>query len=88
MDPDTCELKFLNARARTLAPEVQEGMPCYALMGRTNRCPDCPALAAREKGSAIVYNERLKLRVPVEATYMQWKGKGAWMLSCRQKERL
>ena len=50
IDPDTCRLKYPNARTRELAPDVRPGMLCHkALMGLPDRCPGCPSRNIREK---------------------------------------
>ena len=29
LDPDTCKLRFLNAKTKAIAPDAKEGMLCY-----------------------------------------------------------
>lgn len=49
IDPDTCELKFLNAKTKQNALESREGMICYkAFMNRDSRCESCPAANIRQ----------------------------------------
>lgn len=87
IDPDDCTLKFLNAKTRALAPEAQPGMKCYqCLMGREDRCPDCPALHIRElKNNQItIDNFYLGLNVEAESSLIRWGGSEACLLTCRE----
>ena len=87
IDPDTCRLKYLNAKTRALAPEVTPGMRCYkALMGLEERCPGCPSLGIREKknSNAVMYNAQFKLTTLAEATLIQWGGEDSCLLTCRE----
>ncbi len=87
IDPETCELKYLNARTRTLAPDVREGMLCYkALVDRSCRCEGCPSRNIRRDGtaSAILCNDKFGLRVLAEATKISWEGKDACLMTCRE----
>ena len=87
IDPDTCELRYVNKKANALAPDVRQGMRCYqALMGRQQRCPGCPALGIREKGNerAVICNEKFGMNVLADATLIQWEGKGSCLLTCRE----
>ena len=87
IDPDTCELKFLNASVKSMAPDAQEGMFCYqAFMGREDRCPDCPARDIRRKKSCThtFFNEKFQIREFAEASLIRWGGDEACLLSCRE----
>lgn len=87
IDPDTCSLRFLNARTRAIAPNAEEGMFCYkALMGLDSRCPGCPAENIREAKNheRTIINNHLHLRVQSEATLIRWGGEEACLLSCRE----
>ncbi|MDO4530816.1 MAG: diguanylate cyclase, partial [Bacillota bacterium] len=87
IDPETCKLKFLNAKTLELAPEAKIGMHCYrALMGRESRCPGCPALNIAEEKTAeqILYNRHFQLHVLSEATLIQWENESSCMLTCRE----
>ncbi|MBQ3193248.1 MAG: diguanylate cyclase [Oscillospiraceae bacterium] len=87
IDPDTCRLKYLNAKTRQLAPDVCSGMTCYqALMGKEERCPGCPALDIRSKisSSARMYNEQFGIRSMAEATLIRWRGEESCLLTCRE----
>ena len=87
IDPDTCQLKYLNAKTRELAPDVVPGMCCYkALKGMSERCPGCPSLGIRQKknASATLYNDQFDLNVLAEATLIQWGGGESCLLTCRE----
>ncbi len=87
IDPDTCELKYLNAKTRELAPDVTPGMRCYkALMDREERCPGCPSLGIRNciNDSTVLYNDKFELNVLADATLIQWEGADACLLTCRK----
>ena len=87
IDPDDCTLKFLNAKTRALAPDAQPGMKCYqCLMGREDRCPNCPAMNIRElKNNQItIDNLYLGLSVEAESTLIRWGGSDACLLTCRE----
>ena len=87
IDPESCELKYLNAKTRLLAPEAQPGMRCYeALMGKTGRCEGCPSanILERKTDSAEFHNEKFDLNVLAEATLVRWDGTSSCMLTCRE----
>ena len=87
IDPDTCNLKYLNAKTRELAPDVKPGMLCYkALKGMQERCPGCPSAGIRQNKNACVkmYNDQFDLNVWAEATLIQWGGEESCLLTCRE----
>ena len=87
IDPDTCRLKYLNAKTRELASDARTGMRCYrALKGMKERCPGCPSLGIREKKNAVatLYNDQFDLHVLAEATLIQWDGEESCLLTCRE----
>ena len=87
IDPDTCELKYLNEKTRELAPDAKAGMRCYkALMGKNQRCPGCPCanILETKTDSARMYNEVFDLNVLAEATLVKWNGTQSCMLTCRK----
>ena len=87
IDPDSCELKYLNAKTRQLAPRVKPGMRCYrALMGKMERCPGCPALGIRDRknNSAFMKNEKFDLETLAEATLIQGEDEESCLLTCRE----
>ena len=87
IDPDTCVLKYVNAKTKDLAPDVRPGMTCYqGLMGLPERCEGCPSRnIRREKNSnTIVHNPRFDLVALSEATLIQWEGEESCLITCRQ----
>lgn len=87
VDPDTCGLRYLNARTRSLAPNAKHGMCCYkALMGREERCPGCPAVNIREKktNTALLQDGKFPLEILAEATLIQWNGEESCLMTCRK----
>ena len=87
IDPESCQLKYLNAQTRTLAPKAKEGMFCYqALMGQQQRCQGCPAKDIRnEKNcSCLMHNPVFHLNVLADATLIQWEDTESCLLVCRE----
>ena len=87
IDPDTCQLKYLNAKTRELAADAKPGMCCYhALMGQDRRCDNCPSANIRQQGnsSTIMHNGKFDLDVFTEATLIQWEGTQSCLLTCRK----
>ena len=87
IDPDTCQLKYLNAKTRELAPAVTEGMYCYqGLMGQQERCADCPCRNIRKEknSSAVMYNPKFDWNILADATLIQWEGVESCLLTCRR----
>ena len=87
IDPDTCELKYLNAKTKELAPDVKEGMTCYrGLMGMQERCEGCPSrnILQKKNDSTVLHNPRFDLNVLAEATLIQWDHEESCLMTCRQ----
>ena len=87
IDPETCELKYVNIKTKELAPNVTAGMRCHkALMGVEERCPNCPALNIRDRknGRCVMQNRKFNLEILADATLIQWEGKEACLLTCRE----
>lgn len=87
IDPDTCCLKYLNAKTKELAPAVKPGMTCYGgLMGLKERCEGCPSRnIRRDKNShAVIYNPLFDLHALAEATLIQWENEESCLMTCRQ----
>jgi len=81
IDPDTYELKFLNKKIRTLAPDSREGMPCYrAFMGRETPCERCPLTAPHH--TCVIENHKLGVLVRSQATQISWNGKNEHLITC------
>ena len=86
IDPDTCQLKYLNAKTRELAPNAKPGMCCYkALMGCDSRCDGCPSLNIRrtKTDSARLYNGKFDMHILSETTLVQWQGIQSCLVTCR-----
>ena len=89
IDPDTCELKYLNARTKALAPAVTVGMRCYeALLGCDSRCENCPSADIRRTKNAhtVIENRKFGMKALAEATLIQWEGRDSCLLTCRRLE--
>ena len=87
IDPESCELKYLNRRTKELAPEAKEGMFCYqALMGQSSRCEGCPAkhILTQKNCSTVMYNPVFDLNVLADATLIQWENRESCLLTCRE----
>ena len=87
IDPDTCQLKYLNKKTKALAPEVAPGMKCYStLLGCEERCEGCPSRDIRKNktASAVLYNRKFDLDMLAEATLIQWEGQESCLLTCRE----
>ena len=87
IDPDTCRLKYLNAKTKELASHVEAGMCCYKeLRGLEERCKGCPALNIRKDRtmSSDIMNDKFGIRVMAEATLIQWEGEESCLLTCRE----
>ena len=87
IDPDTCQLKYLNAKTRELAADARPGMCCYhALMGQDHRCENCPSADIRKQGNCtvVMHNGKFDLDVFAEATLIQWEGTQSCLLTCRK----
>lgn len=86
LDPDTYRLHFFNAAACQYDPDLMLGMVCHsALMKREQPCTHCPARNIRERksGDSIVMTPNGE-RLLSEAVLINWKGKEACMVTCRQ----
>ena len=87
IDPETCRLKYLNAKAQALTPEAKPGMLCHEVfMGNDSRCPGCPSggICRSKTGCAKFYNEKFGLWVLAEATAIQWEGEASCLMTCRE----
>ena len=86
IDPNTCELKFLNAKTKELSPESEVGMVCYRVfMKREERCENCPAsrFPSQKSRTAIIENSNLGVRVRSQASEINWNGESACLITCR-----
>lgn len=81
MDPESYRLRFINAKARTLAPEAEAGMICYeTFFGRTEPCENCPI---RHKQPMEIYNERRRVWAVVNASDICWENESSCLLTCQ-----
>ena len=88
VDPETWELKYLNAKLRNAVPEAKVGMRCYeALKGRSTPCEGCPCVKILEKKteSTLLYNEQADVTTDTDAALVQWGGKRACMMTSRKR---
>ena len=87
IDPDTCQLKYINAKTKHLAPDVTVGMTCHkGFFDRDCRCENCPAKDIRKNktASSVVHNACFCMDVLAEATLIQWDGEQSCLLTCRE----
>jgi len=87
IDPESCELKFLNAKTKKIAPEGDIGMVCHKVfMGRETRCENCPALMpdGQSSGQAEIHNGNYGLKVLAKATKLPWNGKESCLVTCTE----
>lgn len=85
IDPDTCELKFINAKTKAIAPNCETGMICHRVfMNRDTRCENCPAANIRKDKNcaAVVENRNLGVKTVALATEISWNGSNACLLTC------
>lgn len=85
INPETCELKFLNAKTKQIAPKSRTGDICYqAFMNRSDRCANCPAanIHLDKTAASIIENHNLGVHVRALATEISWNGENACMVTC------
>lgn len=90
VDPETWELRYLNARLRNAVPHVKPGMRCYeAMMGRQTPCEGCPCQDILEKreASALIYNENNGVITETDAALVKWGGKLSCMVTHRKRSK-
>ena len=88
IDPDTCELKFMNEKARRDAPNAFK-FPCYrAFRNRDSRCEKCPALNILQTKTAatIMGDSRFGRRIRACASEIRWNGEPACLIFCYELE--
>lgn len=84
IDPDTHELKLLNANIKKLAPESREGMTCYrAFMSRESPCENCPVGRSGQEGPSIIENPNFRIRVRAAASPISWNGAPSCPITCQ-----
>ncbi len=87
IDPETCELKFINAKCRTIASDISLGTPCYtAFMKRATRCKNCPALNCKGGRSEplVIENPRFGALISSTAAEINWSGEKACLITCKK----
>ena len=87
IDPNSCEIKFLNAKSHQITSDDVTGVPCYcAFMKRSERCENCPALGLGhgESRSVRVDNWISGGSIVSRATQIDWNGESAVLLTCRE----
>ena len=90
IDPQTCELRFMNRKTYALAPDVRAGMRCYsAFMQRSCRCEDCPVIRLQnnEPGESVIRNDNYGVEVKATATPISWNGEDACLITCRETQK-
>ncbi|MBQ9932057.1 MAG: diguanylate cyclase [Firmicutes bacterium] len=88
IDPETCELKFLNEKSNRFAKNAI-GCRCHeAFRNSPVRCPDCVAENIHEKKnfSTIIENSVFGPRVKAHASEIKWEGKDACLIFCNELE--
>lgn len=87
IDPDTCQLKYVNAKTREMVPAAQNGMCCYAtFFGRNSRCENCPAkdIRSRRNAQCKLTMEKFDTVFWSEVTLVNWEGREAAMIVNRE----
>ena len=85
IDPDTYQLRYINAKTHEIAPNSRIGMCCYqAFFARRQPCERCPTRNIREKVNQTmeVYNPVLKVWTLADASLIHWDQQDACLLSC------
>ena len=90
IDPDTCELKYVNAKAKEKAPEAEMGMQCHRVFfDRDSCCDNCPARNIRS-----LKNAQCTIKIPkydvtfrTEATLVNWQGEEACLIVNRSLDK-
>lgn len=85
VDPETYELRYINAKTHSIAPDAGEGMCCYrAFMDRQEPCEVCPMRESRDKHSVTreIHNEYLGVWTLADASRIRWGGREACLLAC------
>ncbi|MBR6521855.1 MAG: diguanylate cyclase [Oscillospiraceae bacterium] len=82
IDPETCALKFLNAKCRQITNSAELGTPCYkAFMSRSTRCKNCPAISI---GTPIVADSpKFGGLISATGAEINWNGEKACLITCR-----
>lgn len=87
INPDTCELLFVNSRTQKVIPDAKTGTKCYqSLMKRNDRCPGCPArdILQTKTQEQIMMNPHSNYEILSEATLIHWDNSEACLVTCRE----
>lgn len=87
IDPDTYVMYYINKSTKNMAPSVKEGMTCYkAFFNSDEPCSHCPVkgLSEEKKNQTMeIYNPAFDIWTSADGAVISWKGKKAYMLTCR-----
>lgn len=86
VDPDTYMLRYISQPTCELIPEAQLGCPCHEVFyHRDLPCEHCVLRSAQETGSSTIehYNTFLKQWMLIDASMVNWNGRNACLISCR-----
>lgn len=90
IDPDTFELRFLNAKAKSIAPSGAVGQTCYKVfMDRSAPCENCPAINIRrdQNASADIENLNIGVCVRARASAITWNREDSCLITCHERKR-
>ena len=85
IDPDTFEMRYINAKTYRIAPGAKIGMRCHEVFFRRDTpCAACPAKNIRKtiNNTMEIYNPVLKVWSIADASMIHWAGQDACLLSC------
>ena len=90
VDPETCQLQFMNDKIRRMVPEAQLGMTCHqAFMGRSSRCEKCPIphIGEGQGAHAVIQSDKLGVTVQAHAVAVSWNAKQSCLITSREQEK-
>ena len=85
LDPQSYELKYINAKTQQIAPDSKLGMKCYrAFFNREVPCEICPMNGIKEdKNKTLeIYNPVLKVWSMADASRIRWGNQDACLIAC------
>ncbi|MCH1983039.1 diguanylate cyclase [Ruminococcus sp. OA3] len=85
IDPNTYELRYINAKTSKIAPAAKVGMSCHkAFFDRMIPCAACPMKDIRKNTNKTmeIYNPLLKVWSLADASLIRWGSQEACLLSC------
>ena len=86
VDPDTYMLRYISQPMCELVPEAQMGCACHEVFyHRDVPCEHCVLKRAQAAGQATIerYNPVLDLWMLIDAAMVNWNGRNACLISCR-----